>query len=557
MYARPAKISRRNLMRGAVLLSGAGALSACARTGASGMSGMNHGSATVTAMDTPYLNTGRDPSTSFKPDLDIALTAQPGQANILPGKATRVWRYDAKLVSGDATQLQTLGDGFLGPLIRARTGQKVRLRFTNGLPGNTPSNIHWHGLRPPNEMDGHPLHVIGSGKAFAYEFEISDPAMTAWFHPHPHGDTGRQVYMGLAGMFVVSDEAERALGLPTGEYDLPLVIQDRVFDSDNQLLYFGQGMMSGPMDQMMGFYGDRVLVNGRADATLDVAMRPYRLRVLNGSNARIYKLAWSDGTPITVIGTDNGLLERPVVRSYVMLAPGERAELWVDFSTRPAGEHLTLISDHFAGAENVPVPARLKPQMNGVEQMLMHGGALELGAKVNLLTVRINKASLLRGALPATLVPLPFAPVATVARRRTFAVSHKAMMWMFNGRVWDGGVAEDERVKQGDVEEWVFINSLNLGESMDPLGMAHPIHMHGVHFKVIERKQTLPEMNAFGYDAVNKGWLDEGIKDTFMMMPGEQVTVRVRFAQSKGKYVYHCHNLEHEDQGLMRNYEVT
>ena len=172
-------------------------------------------------------------------------------------------------------------------------------------------------------------------------------AGTYWYHPHPHGITGPQVYSGLAGLFLVSDDEEKAAGLPTGEYDIPLVIQDRAFDNNNQLVY-----LSGQrMEQMTGFLGDWILVNGQPDFILPVATHAYRLRLLNGSNSRIYRLAWQDGSPLTVIGTDGGLLEKPVYRRYVMLGPGERLELWADFSKYPVGSETALVSLPFdAGA---------------------------------------------------------------------------------------------------------------------------------------------------------------------------------------------------------------
>ena len=152
--------------------------------------------------------------------------------------------------------------------------------------------------------------------------------------------TGPQAYYGLAGLFIVTDEEEQSADLPSGDYDLPLVLQDRTFDADNQLVYASGGMM----DNMMGFLGNQMVVNGRVDQTLSVATRPYRLRLLNGSNSRIYKLAWSDNTPITVIATDGGLLAQPVERPYVMLAPGQRLELWVDFGRYSLGSEPILQS---------------------------------------------------------------------------------------------------------------------------------------------------------------------------------------------------------------------
>jgi len=283
---------------------------------------------------------------SSGPDVDLVLRAVPSSVRLFSGTPTRVWTYQASLVRGRPGSLQTLPNNYLGPIVRVRRGQTVRVHFVNELPGK--SIIHWHGLRVPPAMDGHPRDAVAPGGSYTYDFPVLNRAGTYWFHPHPDGLAGPQVYYGLAGLFLVSDDEEEAAGLPTGPYDVPLVIQDRTFDRTNQLVYQTGDMM---MDRTMGFLGDRILVNGQPDYSLGMATRPYRLRLLNGSNSRIYKLAWSDGTPLTVIGTDGGLLAAPVSRDYVTLAPGERVDLWADFSSRSVGTTLKLLSLGFSGVE--------------------------------------------------------------------------------------------------------------------------------------------------------------------------------------------------------------
>ncbi len=285
------------------------------------------------------------------PDVEIALQAVPADVPILPGKATRVWTYRGTVTKGDPNSLQTLAGSYLGPVLRVRKGQRVRIVFTNNLPEQ--SIIHWHGLSVPDDMDGHPRFAVGPGETYVYEYRILNRAGTYWFHPHPDKLTGHQVYNGMAGLFLVSDEEEAVAGLPSGEYDVPLVIQDRSFDDQNQLVY----IPGGTNDKTMGFLGDRILVNGRPDYTLEVATRPYRLRILNGSNSRIYKLGWQDGTPLTVVGSDGGLMEKPVSKPYVTLAPAERVELWVDFSERDVGSVLLLQSLTFSGVACAAVSA--------------------------------------------------------------------------------------------------------------------------------------------------------------------------------------------------------
>ena len=189
------------------------------------------------------------PDPKFVPDLDIALKATPGEVHILPGNPTSVWHYQGQLLKGDRANLIHLERSYLGPIIRVHRGQKIRIRFTNNIPAET--IVHWHGLHVPALMDGHPRLVIPRGETYIYEFEVCNRAGTYWYHPHPHGRTGHQVYGGMAGFFLVSDDEEKSAGLPGGEYDIPLVIQDRTFDNNNQFIY-----ISGhPMERMPGFFG--------------------------------------------------------------------------------------------------------------------------------------------------------------------------------------------------------------------------------------------------------------------------------------------------------------
>ncbi len=281
----------------------------------------------------------------FEPDVELAIAARPGEASILPGRPTRVWRYETRLVSGPAGTVTPVPDSYLAPTIRVRTGQKVRVRFSHDLP--EPTIIHWHGLDVPSAADGHPRQMIPAGRTFIYEFEVGNRAGTYWYHPHHHNRTGPQVYNGLAGLLLVADDEEAALDLPSGDRELLWVLQDRRFDGGNQLVYGGGGM-----EQMNGFLGDHVLVNGRmSGAPIALASAVYRVRLLNGSNARVYKLAWADRTPMTVIGTDGGLLERPIAADTLVLAPGERIDLLLDLRERPVGTRLELRSLPFDGVE--------------------------------------------------------------------------------------------------------------------------------------------------------------------------------------------------------------
>ncbi len=311
--------------------------------------------------------------------VEISLRAVRARVELLPGEATDVWQYQGSLLQGPAPSLQTLANSHLGPILRLRRGQTLRVQFENQI--HEPSNVHWHGLSVPEDMDGHPRHTIDQGQNYTYEFPILNRAGTYWFHPHPHQRTGAQAYYGLAGLLIISDDEEANLGLPAGEFDLPLVIQDRTFDSQNQLDY--------SFDPMVGFFGENILVNGQADYTLEAAAAPYRLRLLNGSNARIYKLAWDDETPLTVIATDGGLLERPVQRAYVTLAPAERVELYADFSADAPGTQRRLVSLAFEGGSS---------GMGG----MMGGGSLgqQQGTKKDILSLHITRSGEVGPGLP-------------------------------------------------------------------------------------------------------------------------------------------------------------
>jgi FtsP/CotA-like multicopper oxidase with cupredoxin domain len=289
------------------------------------------------------------------------------------------------------------------------------------------------------------------------------------------------------------------------------------------------------MDQLMGFLGNRVLVNGMPDFSLPVATRPYRLRLHNGSNSRIYKLGWEDGTPLTVIATDGGLLEKPIQKDYVTLAPAQRIELWVDFSGRSVGEQLRLV--------NLPSAAP-------------DGGVL-----FPIMTVQVDREENVSAQLPEHLSTLSLRSEANAVNRRSPREFRLAMGggmgWTINGRTFEmTATARDEVVKLGDLEVWQFNNQAGGGMGMMGGGMAlpHPIHVHGLQYQVIER--NISSVGRSAWDTLSDGFVDQGWHDTVLVMPGEQVKVLLKFEDFSGLYLYHCHNLEHEDMGMMRNYLV-
>jgi len=237
----------------------------------------------------------------FADDIVINMTAANSTQQILEGTETETMRYTAELVAGPESTLTVVPNTYLGPVISVNTGDSVKVHFQNDLDFDTCT--HWHGLDVPEAADGHPKDPIAPGNSYDYEFVVRNRAGTYWYHPHTDLMTGEQAYRGLASYFIVSDEAEQALDLPRGEFDVPVCIQDADFDANNQWIYNGTNMV--------GFFGDTTLVNGNQNVNYSAATRAYRLRLLNGSQSRILKLAFDDGTPIVVIGVDGGLLEAP------------------------------------------------------------------------------------------------------------------------------------------------------------------------------------------------------------------------------------------------------
>ena len=468
------------------------------------------------------------------PDVELALTAAPGEVQILPGEPTRVWRFDARLLAGPADTLRPIPGSYLGPVIKLRRGQTVRVRFRNQLAED--SIVHWHGLDVPQEADGHPRLAIGHGHEYVYDFEVTNRAGTYWYHPHPHMRTGAQVYQGLAGLIVVEDPEEAKLGLPSGDAEHLCVIQDRQFDGRNQLVFHGAGMM----EMMNGFLGDRILVNGAPSPTQEVDAGWHRIRLLNGSNARIYKLAWSRPVPMSLIGGDGGLLERPVTRTVVTLAPAQRVDLLVDLSGVPSGTSVHLESLEYPEADAGIV---------GMMGMRGRGQAgARNGAPLRVMTLRLRARKGPAYRLPDRLSTFDASWHDSAAGpARVIPLTFMRMQWLLGGRTFEMlDVAPEETVAAGSTHVWEFRNQPN------PMGMqaAHPMHIHGPQFRILSR-------TGGGLNALREGISDAGWQDTVLVLPGEAVRVQVRFTRHPGLYLYHCHILEHEDMGMMRNFRVT
>ncbi|KPJ87089.1 MAG: bilirubin oxidase [Spirochaetes bacterium DG_61] len=489
---------------------------------------------------------GQSGSIDAEPDLVIELRSVLKKVPLLPGPETAFWCYEGKVLKGDSSVIQQMEGSYLGPTLHLRRRQKVRIIYKNEI--NEPSIIHWHGLHLPEEMDGHPRFVIPHGEIYTYEFEVKNRAGTYWYHPHPHRRTGPQVYGGLAGLLIVHDEEEEKADLPSGIRDIPIVLQDRTFDDQNQLVY-----LTSMMDQMNGFLGNRIFVNGRPDRSISVESAPHRLRILNGSNSRIFKLAFSPDIPLTVIGTDGGLLERPVELPYAVLGPGERLDLWVDFQKVWNNSEFVLKSlPFFTGASGM---------MRGMHGRGMMGPArstdtLPSGTEFDILRFRIRPGS--KGLmLPQRLSRMGGHSIDEAINRnspRRFSFSMQGMRPTINGRLFElNGVTDEETVRLNTTEVWEFHNTTGMGMMGMPQ-MAHPVHIHGLQFQVINR-------NVYGSDfetweSLKDGFVDSGWKDTVLLLPGMAVKILLKFEDHAGLFLYHCHNLEHEDLGMMRNYLI-
>ncbi|SRX55074.1 multicopper oxidase family protein [Aequorivita sp. CIP111184] len=509
-------------------------------------------------------NVGNAVNNDFNPDIDIQLKAVQSSTKILSDKNTDTYSYKGSLIKGGKQTLQHLVGSALGPIIRVNKGDRVRIRFENEIPAK--SIIHWHGLHVSHENDGHPEHVIDKGETYIYEFEVMNRAGTYWFHPHPHGHTGEQVYKGLAGLFIVTDEEEKALNLPTGDFDIPVVIQDRTFDENHQLVY----LPNGRMDQMRGFLGNRILINGKIDKGLSLNKDgKYRLRLLNGSNSRAYKLAWNTGESITVIGVDGGLLASHKTLPYLLLGPAQRVDVWLDLSKKSENEELKLV--------HLPIPLDTmmgSGMMGGGMMGNQSDNSLPYNSQFDVLKINVGTSKKNDASLPDELSAFTTLNLADATNRtfpRTFNFGMEGMMkWTINGRTYNGmEVADDEIVKLNTTEIWrinnggnISIEGQNDGGGMmgnnrgmgNMMQMPHPVHIHQLQFNIINRNIENVDQNL--WNAVKDGFIDEGWQDSVYLLPGMYMDLVMRFEDFKGLFLYHCHNLEHEDMGMMRNFKI-
>ncbi|MGI9825430.1 multicopper oxidase family protein [Agromyces sp. Marseille-Q5079] len=424
----------------------------------------------------------------------FSLEAQSGTTEFTPGVASETWGFNGS---------------YLGPTLVADRGERVRVEVTDSL--DEPTTVHWHGMHLPAEMDGGPHQMVAPHETWSPEWPIDQPAATLWYHPHPHGETESHVAMGLAGMFLLHDEQERSLGLPAeyGVDDVPVIVQDAGFSADGRREDAQRGYAGG--------LGDELIVNGTRHPYVDVADELVRLRLLNASTARSYAFSWSDERPIELIGTDGGLLEAPAELDHVRLSPGERAEVLVRMTP----------------GERVMLQSRMTPGIAGLEPVVasMNGGS----DAFDVLEVRAADELAPAASAPATLAEIDDFDPTDVVTTRHFDLGDS---FEINGEAMDMGRI-DETVTVDTLERWVVENSN---------AVPHSFHVHDVQFRVasVDGQAPPPEL---------AGW-----KDTIFAEPETEYELLMRFddyADADTPYMYHCHLLWHEDQGMMGQFAVV
>lgn len=417
---------------------------------------------------------------TVSPSSSFALAAAPASVNFGPNSGSALaYNHPGGTVAG-----------FPGPTFAANTGTQAHVIFHNGL--GQESTVHWHGMVVAPAQDGQPHEAVAAGQSRTYEFPITQRAALNWYHPHPHMLTGEQVCLGLAGAFIVRDAEEAALGLPGGAYEVPLIIRDANFDKAGNLVY---------NPRSSGFAGNTPLVNGTRNPTLQVGVALYRLRIVNGANARLFRIALSNGAPFGLIGNDGGLLPAVASVNDIEFSPGERLDVLVDFRGMLPGTKVML------------------HDLNSGWELLEFVVGTESGG--------------IAGEIPSALNSI--AALANPVNTRVFSFDG---MSRINGLEFDFDRV-DFQVPAYTTELWRFRTGGNA---------PHPVHVHGASFQVVAR--TGGRGRLYPWEG---GW-----KDTVLLKDGESVDVLIRFDSSfAGRYVLHCHKLEHEDMGMMATFMVV
>ena len=432
-------------------------------------------------------------------EINYEFTVQKGVSEILEGVSTPTYGYNGAM---------------LGPTIKVRKGEDYRFKIHNNLGERT--SVHWHGLRVSGEMDGGPNQMFIDGDYWEPYYRIEQNAATLWYHPHTWHKTGEHAYMGLAGMYIIEDEISDALPIPKeyGIDDFPIIIQDKRFDRRGNLIY-----SNSHRDAMYGVRGDTLIVNGILNPVFKVEKKFIRMRILNGSNASSYEYSFSDSREFYQIATDGGFLEKSNKIDKIFLSPGERAEIIVEFKESDRGKDLFLVADDY---------------------MIMKIDIINLGENIK--------------KIPTNLVKFEEYDIPKDINVRRFVLEGLGNFVSINGKQMDMSRI-DEYVKLNELEIWEIVNNtsgmmggmmggrnsdtLNGGRSLN----GHPFHVHAVQFRVLSRNGRNPEP------------YEDGWKDTIFVDQGEVVRVAVKF-EDKGLFMYHCHILEHEDNGMMGTFLV-
>lgn len=450
----------------------------------------------------------------------------------------RIQRGQWSFMPGIQTSTLGINQQYLGPTIRCRRNNELNLHYENTLTEQV--SIHGHGLHVPGDVDGGPQLAMAPGEKWQPSISIAQPAATCWYHSHTHGYTGSQVYRGLAGMMIIDDEESDALGLPSqyGIDDLPVIIQDRTFDSAGGLVY----SLEDADDD--GWYGNTVVINGAIDPVAHVPAGKVRLRLLNGANARFYVVAFSDNRVFHKIATDGGLLETPIPLTTMEMAPGERCEIIIDLSDGNSANLLTLFEDDIDEDEEGVITSLVN----------LFSGADGKPPQPSLVLVADRTLKPNTRPLPDLLTRIERPAASEIVRTREFLLEmensgenqshshgsqghHSDMSMTINGAVMDMNVI-NERVNKGVWERWRI-------RSDDG---AHPFHIHGCSFLV-------EQMEGAAAPPEQQGW-----KDVVVLDDDDWSEVIVKFdhtASEKFPYMYHCHILEHEDHGMMGQFTVT
>jgi len=458
------------------------------------------------------------------------LNLQQGEKSFLPGTKTATLG-----INGD----------YLGPTIRVSNGDNVLFNIHNTIGETT--TIHWHGAHVPPKMDGGPHQKIKNNATWQPFFQIKQLAATIWYHSHLKGKTAEHVYKGLAGMFIIDDAVSDKLALPRnyGVDDIPVVVQDRRIAANGEM----SSKITNEVD-MMGLRGEYILVNGAITPTLNTRAQVIRLRLLNGSNARIYNFGFADNREFYQIASDGGLLEAPVAMQRLRLSTGERAEILLDLRA-DSGKQLLLQS---YSAEITPSTITNSMMRDALDMQTFEIMNIRVGeAGDNGLSIPTKLTTIERLKSEDAVVTRSFDlkvgmmgggmgmgginGLIGMNNAETFANLSNRGMFTINDKVMDMNRI-DETVRLGDTEIWTIRNN-NV--------MAHPFHIHDIQFLILDRNGQAPS-------AGEAGW-----KDTVLVLPHETVRVISRFedfADPDIPYMYHCHILEHEDAGMMGQFLV-